>query len=73
LYDKYLWGKDETLKIKDDSLYREFDQYIKHLIDTLCNKYGFDNRVLNWYRGADGNVIYACFKITPKTTVKSEA
>jgi hypothetical protein len=65
LYDKYLFGKDETIKIKDDSLYRNFDQYMKHLIDTLCARYGFINNVLNWHRSADGNVIYAGFKITP--------
>ena len=66
LYDKYLSGANETIKIKDDSNYRDFDQYVKHLIETLCNRHGFDNKVLNWYRGADGNVIYAGFEISPK-------
>jgi hypothetical protein len=65
LYDKYLFGQDKILKIKDDSPYRDFDQYMKHLIDTLCAHHGFTNKVLNWYRGADGNVIYAGFEITP--------
>jgi hypothetical protein len=66
LYDKYLAGIDETIKIKDDSQYREFDQYVKHLINTLCARHGFDNKVINWYRGADGNVVYAGFEISPK-------
>jgi len=66
LYDKYLLGENEIIKIKDDSQYRDFDQYIKHLIDNLCNMYGFNNKIINWYRGADGNVIYAGFEITPK-------
>ncbi|MBI4595995.1 MAG: ParB N-terminal domain-containing protein [Candidatus Tectomicrobia bacterium] len=65
LYDKYLFGKDKLLKIKDDSQYRDFDQYVKHLIDALCTRHGFNHKVLNWYRGADGNVIYAGFEITP--------
>jgi hypothetical protein len=65
LYDKYLFGKDEILKIKDDSPYRDFDRYMKHLIDTLCARHGFVNKIINWYRGADGNVIYAGFEITP--------
>lgn len=64
LYDKYLFGADEIVKIKDDSQYRDFDQYVKHLIDTLCTRHGFDNDIINWYRGADGNVIYAGFEIT---------
>jgi hypothetical protein len=50
--------------IQDDSRYRDFDQYVKHLVDALCIRYGFTNKVINWYRGADGNVIYACFEIT---------
>lgn len=65
LYDRYLYGVDETIKVKDDSQYRDFDQYVKHLINTLCNMHGFNNDIINWYRGADGNVIYACFQITP--------
>jgi hypothetical protein len=65
LYDKYLFGEDVTIKIKDDSQYRNSDQYMKHLIDTLCDRHGFTNNILNWHRGADGNVIYAGYKITP--------
>ncbi len=65
LYDKYLSGVNETIKIKDDSPYRDFDRYVKHLMDTLCTRHGFDNQVINWYRGADGNVIYAGFEISP--------
>ena len=42
----------EVIKIRDNTSYTQFDQYLKHLIDTLCAKYGFTNRVLNWYRGA---------------------
>ena len=66
LYDKYLFGENEAIKVKDDSQYRDFDQYIKHLIDTLCTMHGFNNRTINWYRGADGNVIHASFEICPK-------
>jgi hypothetical protein len=53
------------IKVKDDSVYRDFDQYVKHLIDVLCIKHGFTNKIISWYYGADGNVIYACFEITP--------
>ena len=28
---------------------------------------GWQNKIINWYRGADGNVIYAGFEISPKT------
>ena len=66
LYDKYLYGRNNIQKIKNNSGYENFDRYVKHLIDTLCYKYGFYNRVLNWYRGAQGNVIYAGFEITPQ-------
>ena len=66
LYDKYLFGRNEMIKVKNDSRYRDFDQYVKHLVDTLCTRYGFDNKIINWYRGADGNVVYAGFEITPK-------
>lgn len=65
LHDKYLFGQDKTIKIRSNSPYEELDRYVKHLIDTLCAKHGFKNQVLNWYRGADGNVIYAGFIITP--------
>lgn len=65
IYDKYLFGIDEMIKIKDNTPYAQFDQYVKHLIDTLCIRYQFKNKILNWYRGADGNVIYAGFEITP--------
>jgi hypothetical protein len=66
LFDKYLFGKDETIKINDDSQYMDFDQYVKHLIDTLCARHGFEYKTINWYRGANGNVIYAGFEIAPK-------
>ena len=66
LYNNYLFGRDEVIKVQDDSQYRDFDQYVKHLIDTLCTTHGFNNKIINWYRGADGNVIYACFEIAPK-------
>ena len=65
LHEKYLFGRNETIKVQDDSQYRDFDQYVKYLIDTLCARHGFQNTVLNWYRGAEGNVIYACFRMTP--------
>ena len=65
LFEKYLYGPDEVLKIKDDSQYRDFDRYVKHLVNTLCDRHGFYNKVLNWYRGAEGNVIYAGFEIYP--------
>jgi hypothetical protein len=67
LYDKYHIGKNETIKISDDSQYRDFDQYLKYLLDTLCSLHGFVNKPINWYRGADGNVIYAGFEVAPKT------
>ncbi|MDD5190242.1 MAG: hypothetical protein PHE50_04275, partial [Dehalococcoidales bacterium] len=66
LYDKYLYGVNEVMKIRNNTPYSQFDQYLKHLIDTLCTKYGFTNRVLNWYRGAQGNVIYAGLEIKPE-------
>jgi hypothetical protein len=69
LYDKYLCGKDEVIKIKDNLPYEQFDQYLKNLIESLCAKYGFYNKVLNWYRGAEGNVIYAGFEIIPKELI----
>ncbi len=68
LYDKYLLGINEPIKIKDNSEYEHFDQYLKHLIDTLCARHGFRNRILNWHRGANGNVIYAGFEITALRT-----
>ena len=66
LYDKYLFGRNEVMQVKDDSLYRDFDIYVKHLVDTLCTRYGFNSKIINWYRGAEGNVIYASFEISPK-------
>jgi ParB-like nuclease domain len=66
LYDKYLCGVNEITKIKDNVPYEQFDRYLTHLVDTLCTRNGFYNRVLNWYRGAEGNVIYAGFEIVPK-------
>ena len=66
LYDKYLCGVNEVIKIKDNVPYEQFDRYLTHLVDTLCTRNGFCSRVLNWYRGAEGNVIYAGFEIVPK-------
>jgi hypothetical protein len=66
LYDKYLCGVNEVIKIKDNVPYEQFDRYLMHLVDTLCTRNGFYNRILNWYRGAEGNVIYAGFEIVPK-------
>ena len=66
LYDKYLFGVDEIVKINDDSQYRDFDRYVKHLLNTLCSQHGFANKIINWYRGAEGNVIYAGFEISPR-------
>jgi hypothetical protein len=66
LYDKYLYGINEVIKINDNIPYERFDQYLKHLIDTLCTSNGFCSRVLNWYRGAEGNVIYAGLEIYPE-------
>jgi hypothetical protein len=63
LYDYYLFGRNKTEKITDDSHYIKFDQYVKHLVDVLCKQHGFGNKVINWYRGAQGSVIYACFSI----------
>jgi hypothetical protein len=65
IFDKYLYGESGTIKIKNNVSYERFDQYLKHLIDTLCIKNGFNNHVLNWHRGAQGNVIYAGFEIFP--------
>jgi hypothetical protein len=66
LYDYYLFGKNEMISITSDSQYRDFDLYVKHLIDTLCKRHGFVNKIINWYRGAEGSVIYACLKISPQ-------
>ena len=66
LYDKYLFGVNEVKKIKDNVPYEQFDRYLAHLVDTLCTRNGFRSRVVNWYRGAEGNVIYAGFEIVPK-------
>jgi hypothetical protein len=65
LYDYYLFGKNEMITIKDNKQYLNFDLYVKHLVDTLCKRYGFENNVINWYRGAEGSVIYASFVISP--------
>lgn len=66
LYDKYLTGANKTIKIRDNSHYRDFDKYVEHLINTLCSRHGFSNKIINWHRGANGNVIYSGFEITPK-------
>jgi hypothetical protein len=66
LYEKYLCGTNEAIKITNDIPYREFDHYVTHLVNTLCESHSFYNRTINWYRGADGNVIYAGFEIIPK-------
>jgi ParB/RepB/Spo0J family partition protein len=66
LYYYYLFGKNETTIISSNLQYSSFDLYVRHLVDTLCNKHGFENQVISWYRGAEGSVIYACFRITPK-------
>jgi len=63
LFDKYLVGNDETVKASEIN-YRDFDQYVQNLIDKLCKTNGFKNNVINWYRGAEGNVIYSCYEIT---------
>jgi hypothetical protein len=63
LFDKYLVGNDETVKASEIN-YRDFDQYVQNLIDKLCETNGFKNNVINWYRGAEGNVIYSCYEIT---------
>ncbi len=66
LYEYYLFGKNKMITIKDDSQYLMFDQYVKHLVDILCEQYGFENAIINWYRGAEGSVIYAGYQINPK-------
>jgi hypothetical protein len=66
LFDYYLFGRNEMIPIRDDSQYINFDQYVKHLLDTLCKQHGFDNKIINWYRGAEGSVIYAGFEIYPE-------
>lgn len=62
LYQHYLQGKDETVKITDE-MYERYDEIVDEFIRIVSQMHGFEAEKINGERNSGGTAYYASYRI----------